>query len=322
MTNSKEIFFAFLFTGCLMGSAHGQQGLLGAAGTYSNDGWKFSVSYVVDPPLSPGQYLSIQGATDVMHTDAKAGRPAIFHRFLIDPVAKTYWGYDVEVEPMDKIGSARLRFKPFSLRADQLPKEYHAKPNPIHIPNIAEFRALATPQFPAEAFRSGQTIAVDVLKNPATGQRVVDYIEVEFEPIHMPSKAEARDFQVSDVVLHILVPSLRVNGAEVPPAIVASRMVARKLVWLSVPGHGRFLLSLAPYAGYPFQKSGEVNGFGLSFSWNGDRYEWHSREAITESSGAWNLYVLAAPLATTEATAQGFSFGGVNSVEEFLPKAQ
>src|SRR5258708_4843571 len=171
MPNNKETFLTWLIPGCLAASGCGQPGLLGGAGTSSSDGWKFYVSYVVEPPPSAGQQISVKGQTDVMHTDAKAGRPVIFHRFLTDPASKTYVGYDVEVEPMDKTGSARLRFKPFSLRADQLPKEYHA----------ADFRALATPQFPAETFQSGQTIAVDVLINPATGQKVVDYVEVSFE---------------------------------------------------------------------------------------------------------------------------------------------
>jgi len=301
-----------MFVAGLASSADGQPGVLGGAGTYCSDGWKFSVSYAVDPPLSPGQHLSITGQTDVMHTDAKAGRPDIFHRFLTDPTSKTYWGYDVEVEPMNEPGSARLRFKPFSLRADQLAKEYHA----------AEFRALPTPQFPVESFQSGQTIAVDVLMNPATGQRVVDYIEVSFEPIRIPSDAEPRDFQASDVLLHVIAPSLRVNGVQVPAAVVASAMVARKLVWLAIPGHGRFLLSLTPYDGYAFQKAGVARAFGLSFSLNGTRYEWVTRQATTETSGNWNLYVLAAPQDPGRDAGHGFSFGAVNSVEEFLSKAQ
>jgi hypothetical protein len=312
MINRRAMFSAFLLAGCLTVAAYGQPGLLGGAGTSSRDGWKFSVSYVVEPPLLPDQHLSVKGQTDVMHTEAKDGRPVIFHRFLTDPAAKTYCGYDVEVEPLDKPGSARLRFKPFSLRADQLPKEYHA----------AGFRALDSPQFPAETFQSGQTIAVDVLANPATGQKVVDYIEVSYEPIRIASKAEPRDFQVADVILHIVAPSLRLNDAAVPPAIVAAQVIARKLVWLSVPGRGRFLLSLSPHAGYPFQKAGVANGFGLSWAWNGDRYEWRTREFVTESSGAWNLYVLAAPQTTAEANAQGFSFGAVNSVEEFFSQGQ
>ncbi len=192
----------------------------------------------------PGQHLSIAGQTDVMHTEAKDGRPVIFHRFFTDPESRTYWGYDVEVEPTEKPGSALLRFKPFSLRADQLPKQYHA----------ADFLALPPPLFPMATFQSGQTIAIDMLKNPATGQKVVDYVEVSYEPIRIPSKAETRDFQVSDVILHITAPSLRMNSVGVSPAVVAAQTVFRKLVWLSVPGHGRFLLSLSPYAGLPIPK--------------------------------------------------------------------
>ncbi len=323
MINNKKILFTVLVAACVMASDYGQRGLLGSAGTWCRDGWKFSASYYVEPALPHGPHISIAGWTDVMHTDAKDGRPDTFHRFFVDPEAQTYWGYDVEVEPTDKIGIARLRFKPFTLRADQLPKEYHTGTGPIRVPNIAEFRALPSPQVPAKTFQSGQAIAVDVLTNAATGQKVVDYMEVSYEPTSgTPSQAEARDFQVSDVLLHMFGPSLRVNGAEFPQGVVADRGVARKLIWLSVPGHGRFLFSVSPYAGYGFQKSGVVSGFRLSFSWNGERYELTSWKPITESSGSWNLYVLAAPLTAGDATAQGYSFGAANSVEEFLSMTQ
>src|ERR1700691_4893817 len=155
MTNNRTPLSVFLLTGCLAISASAQT-VLGGAGTYSSDGWKFSCSYVAKPPLLPGQHLSIQGNTDVMHTNAEAGNPVVFHRFLTDPASKSYWGYDVVVEPMGETNSARLRFQPFSLRADQLPKEYHA----------AEFRNLGAPEFPSQTFQSGQMIAVDVLVNP------------------------------------------------------------------------------------------------------------------------------------------------------------
>jgi hypothetical protein len=311
MTNNRTLFSVCLLAGCLAAPTTAQPGLLGGAGTYSRDGWKFSCSYVLKPPLLPGQHSSIQGQTDVMHTDAKAGSPVIFHRFLTDPASKTYLGYDVLVEPVDGTNSATLRFRPFSLTADRLPKEYHA----------AEFLPMALPKFPVETFQSGQTIAIDLLTNPATGQKLVDYIQVSFEPDgSVLSHAAPRDFQVSDVLLHVVAPSLRVNDVAVTPAVVADSMIRHRLVWLSVPGHGRFLLSLAPYAGFPFQKSGVVSGYTLAFAWNGERYEWRSRQPVTESSGAWNLYVLAA--APAQATATEFSFGAVDTVDQFLSKVQ
>jgi hypothetical protein len=310
MITRKIRVIAFLLGGCLATSVYAQPGLLGAAGSSSRDGWKFSVSYAVEPPLASGQHLSIKGQTDVLHTEAADGRPVIFHRFITDPESKTYWGYDVEVEPTEQPGSARLKFKPLSKTGDQFPKQYHA----------AEFRALPSPLFPGGTFQSGQTIALEVLSNPATGQKVVDYIEVSYEPIHIQSKAAPRDFQVSDVILHLVIPTLRANDAAVAPAVVADQVIARNLVWLSIPGRGRFLLSLSPHAGYAFQKAGVANGFEISFSWNGDRYWCLSKAPVTESGGAWNLYVLAAPYATGEA--KGFSYGAVNSVDEFLSNGQ
>ena len=83
-------------------------------------------------------------------------------------------------------------------------------------------------------------IAVDLLINPTTGQKVVDYIQVTFEPTgEVPSRAAPRDFQVADVLLHIVAPSLLVNDVAVPPAI-ADMVINRGLVWLSVPGRARF----------------------------------------------------------------------------------
>lgn len=321
MSNRKERLVVWLLAGLLAGLASGQRGILGGAGTSCRDGWKFSASYVLEPPLPCCEQISIQGATDVMHTDAKDGKPDIFHRFYVDRAAQTYWGYDVEVEPLGGTGSALLRFKPLSLRADELPKDYHAAPSPIHIGNLVEYRELAPPEFPNGAFRSGQVIGVDVLKNSATGQKVVDYIEVEFEPAYVVSKSEPRDFDVSDVLLHVFVPSLRLNGRDVPAAAtVADRSLHSRMIWLSLPGRGRFLLSLSPRAGYVFQKAGLVSGAELSFSWSGTRYDLVSKKQITETSGNWNLYALAAAAGPVDATDPGFSYGEVNSVEEFLAR--
>ena len=317
MTTNKTLF-ALLLAGLATTSAYGQHGILGGSGTSCSDGWKFSATYVLEPWLAAHQHASIEGLSEVMHTDAKDGSPDTFHRVFVDPVAQAYWGYDVEVEPLGEAGTARLRFKPFSLRADQLPKDYH----PRQVPDVATFRALPSPQFPSGTFQSGQIIAVDVMKNPVTGQKVVDYIEVEFEPVYAPSKAEPRDFEVSDVLLHIALPSLRVNGAEVPAALtIADRSLKSRLVWLSIPGHGKFLLSLCPYAGYSFQKAGVVRGFEFSFSWNSDRFDLVTIRQITEPSGNWNLYVLRAPLGSADAAGQGFSYGELNSVEEFASRA-
>ena len=46
MISRKERFVTFLFSACLATSVYAQPGLLGAVGTSSRDGWKFSVSHM------------------------------------------------------------------------------------------------------------------------------------------------------------------------------------------------------------------------------------------------------------------------------------
>lgn len=317
MTN-KRVLIALLQAAFAATTAYGQHGILGGSGTSCRDGWKFSATYVLAPWSPAHQHVSIEGLSDVMHTDAKDGRPDTFHRVFVDPVAESYWGYDLEVEPVGDTGTAQLRFRPLSVTAEQLPKDYH----PQQVPNVAAFHALPSPQLPSETFQSGEVIAIDVMKNPATSQNVVDYIEVEFEPVYSAVKTEPQDYRVSDVLLHIANPSLRVNGSDVPAALtIADRSLKSPLVWLSVPGHGRFLLSLCSHPGSAFQKAGVVSGFGLSFSWNGDHFDLRSRVLMTEPNGNWNLYVLSAPLISADA-GKGFAYGELNSVKEFLSQAR
>ncbi|HTS26968.1 MAG TPA: thioredoxin domain-containing protein [Bryobacteraceae bacterium] len=147
--------------------------------------WKLSYAAVAQPALSAGQHIKIQ--TDATHTDG-AGQPILFHRFFTDPVNKTYFGYDLVVEPVGKTNSAIVKFQPLSVRSDQLPRKYAS----------GDFKSVGMPRFPAQTFKSGQTIAVDVLENPGNGQKVVDYIEVAFVPASDP-KAGAWGVAVADV---------------------------------------------------------------------------------------------------------------------------
>lgn len=172
MTNRQAILSALLMAACAVSSHAAQPGLIRQGSTTGGDGWKLSYSAVAKPPLAPGQHFGIQ--TGASHTEVPGG-PPVFHRFFADPVNRTYFGYDVVVDvkvSAGKTNPAAVKFQPLSLRGDQLPSEYGA----------ADFHSAAIPRFPTETFQAGQTIAVDVLKNPATGLRVVDYIQVTLEP--------------------------------------------------------------------------------------------------------------------------------------------
>lgn len=164
MIAKSVILSAILLSGCALAA---QPGLFKQGSTTAGDGWKLTYSAVAKPPLTGGQQISLR--TDATHTDIP-GKPPVFHRFFADPATHTYFGYDLVIQDA-KTGPAIVKFQPLSLRGHQLPKEY----------NAAEFRTAAIPQFPAETYQAGQTIAVDVLKNPKTGLRVVDYVQVSHD---------------------------------------------------------------------------------------------------------------------------------------------
>lgn len=169
MIDSRKFLSLFVLAASAAALASTQPGAFDEGSTTGGSGWKFSYTAVAQPPLSSGQHIKIQ--TDATHTDAPGG-PTVFHRFFTDPVNRTYFGYDLAVEPLGQTNSAIVKFQPLSLRGDQLPSKYAS----------SELRAAPLPRFSLQTFKSGQTIAVDVLQNPGNGQKVVDYILVAFVP--------------------------------------------------------------------------------------------------------------------------------------------
>src|SRR5215831_14446016 len=152
MTNRSLFLSLFLFAGCI---AAAEPGLFKSGSTTGADGWKLNYSSVARPPLPAGQHIAIQ--TEATHTD-EPGRPPVFHRLFADPVNKTYFGYDVVIQPSQDSGPAVVRFQKLSLGADQLPREL----------NAAAYHAATVPQFPQQTYHAGQTIALDVLKSPTS----------------------------------------------------------------------------------------------------------------------------------------------------------
>ncbi len=178
MTAKRSYLSLILLAGCAM-AASSEPGTF-SDGTHSAAGWTLHYTAVARPPLPAGQHVRIQ--TDATHT--KSGMaPVVFHRFFTDPVTKTYFGYDLVVEPFGQTGNASVRFQPLSLHAGQLPAQYAS----------SDFKAVGLPRFPVESFKTGQIIAVDVLQNPATGQKVVDYVQVARETQSGSTAAAAPD---------------------------------------------------------------------------------------------------------------------------------
>ncbi len=159
---------------------------------------------------------------------------------------------------------------------------------------------------PLYRFRDGpdivhtlDVIAVDLLVNPETRQKIVDYVVLQ-EPsrgwsFDWPIRREfayapgnARDFTVEDAGLRLVAPSLSINGRieEADPHIDLSGTT----IWVYVQNRGRYLLSLVPQTG--FRKAGDVRGTSLTFTSGADRFVIGSVSPVAPGDGPFNLYVM------------------------------
>jgi hypothetical protein len=256
-------------------------------GVISRAAYGFYWETRVEPP-QPGLGEGFQPQT--------AERGDAIRRMMFDPRSRTYFGYDVVVEVGDAPGSYRVTFQPF-----RAPFEATAwsLPGPS-----AEWTALPSPRFPpTETVRAGEVLALELLANTDTGQRIVDYVTIQ-EPSRsfqgfdaMPDRqfafatGPARDFRAEDVELRIQAARVRVNGLPEASADPLLPEISGPLVWFYFPGRGRFVLSLVPRPELGFERRGEVRGTLLEFTVGGDLYALSSGVRIAPGQAVFNLYV-------------------------------
>lgn len=131
-----------------------------------------------------------------------------------------------------------------------------------------------------------EDVDLEVDRNPAAA--VTEAAPVVVLPV---SRAELRDFYAEDAQFDLTSPMLVVNdrGVELPRN---AGLVKGGFLWVYLPGHGRYVLSLAPHADLGFQAAGEVGGTTLKFRVGSDEIEIDSNDRILMGSASYNLYVL------------------------------
>jgi hypothetical protein len=202
------------------------------------------------------------------------------HRFWKDAEQKTYLGYDLSIEPGNRRQVFQLRILPLTLTPKQMAEA-----------GLSEaWTRLSLPKYPViPDVRVGDTVAIDVMANPATGQKIVDYVSLQHNrPMMGPA---ARDFTLADAGLSLNDPRLIVNGTAVAATAHFAGSVSGPTVWFYLQGHGRFVLSLVPIPDPRFRKIGEVYDYTLTFhDWDGG-FRMECSGPIVPSSGYFNLYV-------------------------------
>jgi len=264
MTLTRTAFLAF---GCLI-PAFAQSGVIMGLGIGNRFG-SLSVESRIEPPLPAANYISGGVATD----------KEWFQRYLTDSRQKKYFGYDVLLEPVNQGGDFRLTFRPLS-----------RDPKRMQLSAPESWTVLPLPRYPPpQIVNAGDTIALDMMVNPTTGQKIVDYILVTRDQLTTSSLGgPARDFRVEDAELRVMGARLTVNGNAVEGASGPGGIrTSNYLFYLA--GHGRFLTSLVPKPGY--ERAGEVRGNKLSLTIAGNTYVFTCTERVAPGPDAYNLYV-------------------------------
>jgi hypothetical protein len=97
--------------------------------------------------------------------------------------------------------------------------------------------------------------------------------------------------------------------------------VAGSIIWLYLPGRGRFIFSITPHGGYDFQKIGFVQGNKIAFQIEGDRYEWISSTPVFSGNGnIWVLHDAEYSPQNEVSSTGGYLIGATDRIEHLLKK--
>jgi hypothetical protein len=109
-------------------------------------------------------------------------------------------------------------------------------------------------------------------------------------PAKPAARPTFRDFYAEDAEFVLTSPVLSLNGSgfELPKSAVA---IKGKFLWVYLPGHGRYFLSLSPDAEQGLSLAGQVGGATLQFQSQNDEIQIDAADRILMGSATYNLYV-------------------------------
>jgi len=228
------------------------------------------------------------------------------YRVMIDRSKRTYFGYEVRVEALPQSHQYRVAFQ----RLDLGPETFKQ----IHIDDPDRWNQLelgppaSRPLYPfrqaPDIVQALDVIAVDLLANQQTGQKIVDYVVIQgpsqsWSFDRLPVQREfaytpgtPRDFSVEDASLRLAEIRVSINGKIDDTTTTSYGEVSGPAVWFSLRNRGRYILSLVPHPELGFRKAGEVRGTSLTFTLGTDTFTLNSAKTIAPGDAPFNLYVL------------------------------
>jgi hypothetical protein len=203
----------------------------------------------------------------------------VAHHIINDDAHKRSFGYDLRLEPATDGLSAQVRIEPLNA------PRYSVQTG---------WTMMRLPKYPIISnVRLGDTVALDLLVNTATGQKIVDYRTLE--RADRPDPKRAHDFSLDDVMLSLDRPRVLVNGKPVESTGNFLGGTAAAVVWIYLRGHGRFILSLFPNENLGFQKNGLTGANALTFRDGASEFRLECSSSVAPGDGPYNLYIVHEP---------------------------
>jgi len=221
------------------------------------------------------------------------------NRVLVDRVERVFFGYDLELEPLNETKQYKVSIKPLDRGfADGVAQSGTMRE--ITGQSGASSTGASLLRFPQpQVVADGDTLVLDLLINRKTGVKLVDEITISSGDVLERSTPTdirpASDFSLEDVRLSMKNQQLLINGELVAGGPDAPGSCEGKFIFFYLPGRGRFVFSIKPQEGFAFRKIGVIHHNRISFSVGGDSYEWVSTAPILPTGGNWNLWVLHEP---------------------------
>lgn len=247
-------------------------------------------------------------------------RGEIVHRVMFDSKSKTYFGYDLAVEKLGETGKFKVEIKPLSKTLDKLVSSATASSG--ETPDYKNFVEKSLPKYPeAVTIDDGDTITLDILENRKTNTKISDFIKITakpnnfFEP-YFSERKRAKDFTLDDVSLIINNPKISINGQMIKDG---GGGASGNVIWIGIPGKGRFIFSFRPQPQYNFQKTGMILDNKIIFDYNGENYEIVNKNKVLGVGGKWNLWIMFDEN-FQPSLPDGYEFGSADDVKYLFQK--
>ncbi len=235
-------------------------------------------------------------ATEVVRTlqggfrsQALVGDDHVVHRMLMDQAGRYVFGYDLLIQALPAARKFNITVKPLDKRIES---NLLASTRADESLRITTLRESGKPQ----VIDDGDSFALDLLVNQSTGVKIIDFVKVSFDRAKLwdsDPKTAPRDFTLDAVALRLVDFKLLINGNVVSAG--KGTDFGGALIWCYVEGQGRFIFSLVPREGYPFEKKAIISNNKVELLFRGTQYEWLSRSSILPGGGTWNVWVLHDP---------------------------